>query len=161
MKYLLIFTLLITGLNSCVESEKTVQATDVNSIRNELLSKGKSIVWALNEGNVDTLMHDFWKSDSAFFLINGRKIQGYEQIKNRLIESMKYRKKLELMALTEDVIILSPSSATHVVEFSQAITDLNDSTSNYKGAWTAAYQKINDEWKVVFVHESYYPTDNN
>lgn len=154
-KYLLIIFILIPVLNSCVESI----STDYASIRNEILSKGNSVVWALNNGNVDTLINDFWDDDSALFLINGRKIQGYGQIKNRLIESLKYRKKLELRVVTEDVLILSPSSATHVVEFDQTITGLNDSTSNSRGTWTAVYQKINEDWKAVFVHESYYPTD--
>jgi hypothetical protein len=157
MNYIFLFALLVAGLASCLGPIKT----ENDNIRNQILSNGKSIVWALNEGNVDTLMSQYWQSDSAFFMINGRKIQGYDQIENRLTESLKYRKKLELDALIEDVLILSPTSAVHVIEFHQIITDLTDSTSTYRGAWTTVYQKINEDWKAVFVHESYYPANIN
>ena len=157
MKNTILLALLIFGLFSCQEQPKT----KTDNIRDEILQKGRSIVWALNEGNVDSLMNQYWQSDSALFMINGRQIKGYDQIKGRLIESIKYRNKMELEAQTEDVLIHSPTSATHLVQFTQAITDLNDSVSYSQGLWTAVYQKMDGEWKTVFVHESYYPTDGN
>ncbi len=155
MKRIFPFVWLILALSYCNEP---FEAND--NIRAEILIKGKSITWALNEGNVDTLMDQYWQSDSALFVINGRQIEGYDQIENRLIQSLEYRKNLDLDVSSEDVMILSPTSATHIVRFKQSITDLNDNESKSIGIWTAIYRKIDGNWKAVLVHESYYPTED-
>ena len=146
------------------EARSMAQASGVDNVltvRNRILASGQIVVNALNEGNVEALLGEYWQSDSAMFIINGRQIKGYDQIGKRLAESIKYRKKMELVVTSEDVLIHSMISATHIVEFKQTITALDDTISKSEGIWTAVYRKINGAWKAVYVHESYYPVSED
>lgn len=138
---------------SCEEERK--DSYDTVKIKQEILDKGASVVWGLNEANADTLVKDFWKSDSTMFLIDGMKIKGYEKISAGLSGMLTQRKKMDLEVDNEEVVIVSEDMAIHVVEFSQEVTQLNDSIISGQGIWSTFYKKMQGDWKIVMVHESH------
>ncbi len=122
---------------------------------------GESVVRALNEADTETLVRDYWKSDSALFLIDGNKIEGYDKIRSAMEDIPNRRKNLVLEVDNERVIILSDNTALHVVQFHEQVTHLDDSISKGKGVWSTVYKKIKDDWKIIMVHESHLKNGNN
>ncbi len=143
--FLLIFSCTETGENSYNEDD----------VKQEILKLGESVVQALNEADTETLIRDFWKSDSALFLIDGLKIEGYEEIQSVLEGIPTRRKDLVLDVDNEQVIILSEDMALHVVEFHEKIIHMDDNISRGQGVWSTLYKKIQDDWKIIMVHESH------
>lgn len=150
-------TILLSGaflfILSCTEVSDNPY--DKEKIKQEIQNLGEDVVWALNEANTDTLIRDFRKSDSTLFLIDGFKIQGYDNIRSSLEGIPERRKNLDLDVDDEQVLVLSEDMAIHVVEFHEEVTYMNDSISRGQGIWSTFYRKMNDEWKIIMVHESH------
>ena len=144
---------------SCTKTEENSYKED--EIKQEILKLGESVVQALNEADIETLTRDFWESDSTLFLINGNKIEGYENILAAMEEIPTRRKDLNLNVDNEQVLILSDNMAIHVVEFNEEITRMDDSISRSQGVWSTLYKKIQDDWKIVMVHESHIKNGDN
>ena len=159
MKQILLLFGIILYICSCTDKKKT--SCDKVTIEQEILQLGKSVVWALNEANTDTLIRDFWQSDSALFLIDGFRVQGYERIRSLLKGIPNRRKKLVLDVDDEMVLVLTENMAIHVVEFNQKVTHMNDSISTDKGIWSTVYKKMQDDWKIIMVHESHLISKDN
>ncbi|GGD83361.1 YybH family protein [Planktosalinus lacus] len=144
---------------SCTDTKENFYNED--SVKQEILQLGALIVLALNEGDTETLIRDFWQSDSALFLIDGNKIQGYENILSVLNGIPTRRKDLVLDVDHEEVVVLSENMALHIVEFQEKITHMNDTTSRGQGVWSTLYKKIEDNWKIIMVHESHLKKQDN
>lgn len=160
MKYtwiLILFSIVISSCTPQLKDQKDDQYEE--KVTQVIMDKARSVVWALNESNADTLLRDFWRSDSAKFILNGRVVNGYEEIAGRLQGAMDFRKEFELTVSEEEVMVLSPESAIHVAQFRQVTTTHQDSVRIDNGTWTALYRKIGNDWKVVMVHESYFPVE--
>ncbi len=138
---------------SCTETKKNSYNED--DVKQEILELGASVVLALNEGDTETLIRDFWKSDSALFIIDGNKIEGYEKISSVMKGIPNRRKDLVLNVDKEQVIVLSKNMALHVVEFHEKVTHMDGSISKGQGVWSTLYKKIRDDWKIIMVHESH------
>ncbi|WP_455170045.1 hypothetical protein [Aegicerativicinus sediminis] len=152
---ILAFTTIVT-FYSCKQEEESPLLSS-GEVQKQILDKAREVVWGLNHKDSDTLMSQFWKSDDALFIINGNMVKGYDNIEKGLKQGMLARKLFQLKITNEFVEVFTPVSAMHVAEFEQEVTDQNDSTFTEKGSWSAFYRKLEDEWKVVLVHESYYP----
>jgi ketosteroid isomerase-like protein len=151
MRTLFLIPGLLFALASCTNNKTIPESV----IRDEILSKGNDIVRALNEADIKGLYKDFWQSESALFLIDGMKVEGYDQIKSIMEGIPNMRKDLDLTVENEEVYVLSEKIAIHLVEFKERKTLLNDSISEGQGLWTTVFKKIDDEWKVIMVHESH------
>ena len=133
--------------------------TDNQAIEEQIRAQGLKIVEALNKPDLQFLVGDFHQSDESVFIINGYKMVGYEAIKNAILGIPNRRKSIEVTVKSDKVMVLGPESAMHIVDFAQVETALDDSVSTAEGTWTSVYRKFDDEWKVVLVHESYFPTE--
>ncbi len=153
MKQIVIFLGVFIFLISCKEAINNTY--DKDKIQKQILDLGRSVVWGLNETNTDTLIRDFWKSDSAMFLIDGMKIEGFNNIQSALEGIPDRRKKLDLDVHNEKVLVLSGNMAIHVVEFHEKVTHMNDSISTGQGIWSTFYKKMQGDWKIIMVHESH------
>ena len=88
-------------------------------------------------------------------MIDGIKVQGYENIRGVMEQIPNRRKDLELELVDEQVYVLSHNTAVHVVEFREKVTHMDDSVSEGEGLWNTIYNKMEGEWKIVMVHESH------
>lgn len=138
---------------SCNEIE--TGSYDEGEVNMEIQKLGEDIVWALNEANTDTLMRDFWHSESTTFMIDGNKVEGYENIKSVIEQIPNRRKNLDLEVDDERILVLSEDIAIQIVEFHEEITHMNDSISTGQGIWSTVYQQMGDQWKIIMVHESH------
>jgi uncharacterized protein (TIGR02246 family) len=159
MKYLIYLLGLFLACTACREANHTYMKTD--AIEQEIRSMGNDVVQALNEANIDVLVRDFWQSDSTLFMIDGMKVQGYENIRSVMEEIPNRRKDLELEVEDEQVYVLSNNAAVHVIKFQEEVTHLDDSISEGEGLWNTVYKKMEGEWKIVMVHESHLKNRNN
>lgn len=160
MKSAILVTILLLLVSSCKTEEESPLLSS-GEVQKQILDKGREVVWGLNNKNSDTLMAQFWESDEALFIINGRMIKGYDNIAKGLEGSMAARKLFQLSITDEFVKVFTPVSAMHVAEFEQEVTDEKDSTFIERGTWSAFYRRLDEQWKVVLVHESYYPITPN
>lgn len=155
MKLLISLLILMMLAGACMDNQS--DTFDAAQVEQEILQEAQDVVWGLNNNHADTLMAQFWQSDSAMFMIDGRRIQGYEQIGQGLRGAMSQRKSMDLSLTAEDVMVLSPESAIHIADFEQTVTNMEDSTTSASGTWAAVYKKVDGEWEVVLVHESHLP----
>ena len=123
-----------------------------------LLQKGRLAEWAINNNNIDTLLADFWHSDSTFYLLNGRKTEGYENI---YLALQREQQGTKIRIKDDRVIMLSPVSGIHLASFDQIIIAPSLDTMHYEGVWTAHFKKIEEDWKWIGVNESYRSIERN
>ena len=155
--YMMRYSIYLLGLLLVCSACRGVDHTDINTdaIEQEILSMGNDVVQALNEANIDDLVRDFWQSDSTLFMIDGVKVQGYENILGVMEQIPNRRKDIDLKVVDEQVYVLSNNAAVHVVEFREEVTHVDDSMSEGEGLWNTVYNKMEGEWKIVMVHESH------
>jgi ketosteroid isomerase-like protein len=172
MKYLIALAWFVSLPLTALAQEEIVTQMEENKapvmrsyneddVKQEILKLGESVVRALNEADTETLLRDFWKSDSTLFLIDGIKIEGYEAIRSALEGIPTRRKDLVLDVDNEQVIILSENIALHVVQFHEKVIHMDDSISRGQGVWSTLYKKIQDDWKIIMVHESHIRNGDN
>ncbi len=82
-------------------------------------------------------------------------MRGYEQILSGFKQGLGSRKNTSLDLLSEEVVVLDRHAAMHLAKFTNTMTLANDSILKVAGHWSAVFKKINGQWKVVHVHESY------
>ncbi|MDX1684235.1 MAG: hypothetical protein R3275_03305 [Saprospiraceae bacterium] len=153
MKNLVLFSVIIFLFVACTQVEK--ESYDPETVKEQVRYLGNDIVQALNDNDPETLMRDFWKSESALFMIDGNWIQGHSNI-SKAIESIPQRRKaMDLKVDKDRVIVYSEEMAAHIVEFNQRVTMPNDSIVSGQGVWSTLYKKIDGDWKIVLVHESH------
>ena len=148
--------MLILSASGCKFTKEEARADwtrqQLSSEKEILLQKGRLAEWAINNNKIDTLLADFWRSDSTFFLLNGRKTEGFENI-CRVFEREQQGTKIHIK--DDKVIMLSPVSGIHMAAFDQIIVAPSLDTMHYEGVWTAHFKKIEEDWKWIGVNESY------
>jgi ketosteroid isomerase-like protein len=154
--FILVFTLMSCKLRVKEGLNTNPDYTDIESMIN---SKTSSLVKAINEGDLEGMMDHFLNSDSAVFIINGRSIEGYQLIQERFKEAIEGRKRLEVNVKKKDTMVLSPEIVIQNVYFDQTLTWLNDEKENSSGIWTSVYVYKGGKWKVLQVHESFFPVE--
>ena len=138
---------------------QVIQAQDHAAFEKEIEAHGKMIVKALNKADTAALLKDFVKTDQAFFVMNGRGSYGYDAVQAGLKTGVGARKSIKVTVKDESITILDHNTAVQIVHFQDVTTGLDDSKTAHEGIWTAFYQKIDGELKVVGVHESYNAID--
>ena len=132
------------------KENSSFQMADVEFIRQH----GQLVEWAINHNRLDSLMKDFWQSDSAYFMANGRMLKGYEAIYKSF---QRDRSGLSIKLTEAQAVLLSPDIGIHLAKFDQTNTDSIGKEKHFKGVWSAHYKKIDGKWKVIGVHESLRP----
>lgn len=155
MKHAILLLGLIGAAFACRESKPPPVPEE--AIEREILAKGEDVVRALNEADIDLLLRDFLRSDSARFLIDGVTLRGYDAISTAFRSLPDRRKNLDLEVEREEVQVLSETVALHIVEFREEVTLVNDSSYTDRGVWSTLYRKRNGDWTLVMVHESHLP----
>jgi hypothetical protein len=153
---LILFSYMLMYLFSCTPSDPE---SDVQEKARTVLMKGRLVEWAFNNNRMDTVLNDFWQSDTATFILNGRKIDGYEKIMERFSRAENSRNRTKIDIIEDKVVMLSPTSAVHIAAFEQTVADSINQVSHFKGAWTTLYRHLEGDWVVISVHESFYPSD--
>ena len=133
----------------------TAVAQDHNAFKQEVHEHGKLIVEALNNADADFLLGAFVQTEDAFFVLNGRGAMGYEAVAGGLSAGISSRKAIEITVKDETITVLDNNCAVQIVHFSDVTTAHDNSKTTHEGLWTAFYQKVDGELKVVGVHESY------
>lgn len=154
-----IFTLVLLGCNPGDHPKKPTQMTpeETEMIKNEISTLMEVVVEGLETNDPDKLFRDFWRSDSASFYLNGMAMQGYDEIIGGFSQGMESRKNTKMTLSSEEIVVLDKNAAMHLAEFTNSMILTNDSTMTVKGYWSAVFKKINGQWKVVHVHESFNP----
>lgn len=154
-----IFTLVLLGCNRGGHHEEQMQITpeETEAVKSEIKALMAVVIEGLETNDPDKLFRDFWRSDSASFYLNGMAMQGYDEIIGGFSQGMESRQNTKITLTSEEIMVLSPEVAMHLAEFTNDMIMENDSIVALKGYWSAVFKKIDGQWKVVHVHESFNP----
>ncbi|MBL7473985.1 YybH family protein [Robertkochia sediminum] len=154
-----IFALVLPGCNGGGHHEERKQLTPEESeaVKSEIKALMAVVIEGLETNDPDKLFRDFWRSDSASFYLNGMAMQGYDEIIGGFSQGMESRQNTKMTLSSEEIVVLDRDAAMHLAEFTNSMVLTNDSTMTVKGYWSAVFKKINEQWKVVHVHESFNP----
>ncbi|WP_224491290.1 YybH family protein [Robertkochia flava] len=151
-------------LGSCSQEQSTVKPEmltqeEVTQIRQEIMKHMEGVVEGIETNDPEKLFRDFWRSDSATFFLNGVQMKGFDQIMNGFSQGMETRKNTNLELTAEEIVVLDRHAAMHLAEFTNAMQLANDTTVTVAGYWSAVFKKLDGQWKVVHVHESFNPSE--
>jgi hypothetical protein len=144
MKIYILIALLLTG-NHCHSQSKTIDK-DEKMIR-ELLNEQ---VNAWNEGNIESFMNTYWKSDSLMFIGKNGVTYGWINTLNNYKKS--YPDTAAMGKLSFDILVIKRLSVQyfHVIgkwHLQRTIGDLS-------GHYTLLIKKIKGKWVIVADHSS-------
>ena len=150
--------LIILSLFYC-SSRKNTETAEYKMDQDRILKKGRLVEWAFNNNRMDTVLSDFWNSDSAAFIVNGHKIEGYKNILARFEQRRESKNHMKIHLINDKVIMLTLASAIHMASFDQIVEDSLNRKKHFKGTWTTVYHFMDNHWTVINLHESFYPLD--
>lgn len=152
--------LLFMGCNQSESkgSKDLLSPEQTEAIKSEIKGHMEVVIEGLETNDPDKLFRDFWQSDGATFYLNGMAMTGYDKILDGFRQGMKSRQNTKITLNSEEIMVLGPGVAMHLAEFTNDMILENDSTVALKGYWSAVFRKIDGQWKVIHVHESFNPT---
>ena len=137
MKYLsLLFLVCGISLAANGQSDKDIQA-----IKDLLATQQK----AWNEGDIDTFMEGYWKSEQLQFIGGKGPTYGWQQTKDNY--KKRYPNREAMGQLTFEIININPRSKK-VVSLVGKFT-LNRTIGDLSGHFILIFQKIKGEWLIV------------
>lgn len=94
------------------------------------------------------------------FIDNGRIMEDYNITISNFKGLYSGLNTLKLFPADIRFTVLSESSALMTYNFSEEIVTTDGNEMKMQGAMTGVFQKINENWRMVHVHQSYYPVGN-
>ena len=146
-----------TNVKEVQEPSGNLSMAEKEEIRKEIRIHMDSVIKGLNTNDPELIFADFWRSDSTRFMLNGHELKGYDQIVDAFRQGVATRKNTEVTLHDDEVMVLDRNSAMHLAGFTNAMILENDSMVRLEGYWNAVFKKMEGQWKVVLVHESYNP----
>ena len=120
-----------------------------------------SIVEGINKRDADLVFKDMNGMNFYGFINNGELLTNYDSTYQIFKNSYSNIKMANIVITDESYTVFSPDLALHTASFIEDFTFMNDYTGRIKGAWSSLFQKVDQEWKLVHVHQSYFPADRD
>jgi len=162
MKALLVTMTLVAGmLTGCSTTESDALTEDQKlAIIKELEVVDAKTTEALNNKEADAAFSYFAADNFLRFIDNGRIMEDYNSTVSTFKESFSHLNTVNLVTSDSKITVLSPTTALQTYNLSEEVTTMGGDTMRIKGAITGVFQKIDDRWLMVHVHQSYFPVEN-
>ena len=99
--------------------------------------------------------------DRPTVAINGRVIEDFDR--DQFAEVRRWFSSLSRFEADYDHVhleVLSPSAAVATMHHHLRWRDTAGAVGEWNSAWTAVFQRLGGQWKIVYAHESVLPTSN-
>jgi uncharacterized protein (TIGR02246 family) len=143
-KALLYLLILSTCLISCTTDELT--KADEQAIRK--VFKMTEDAW--NEGDIETFMEGYWKSDMLVFVGAQGAVYGYEQTMERYKRN--YPDQQAMGKLTFEILDVRKIDKNSVIFIGKF--HLNRTIGDMQGHYTLIWKKIDGKWVIISDHSS-------
>ncbi|MDX9930808.1 MAG: nuclear transport factor 2 family protein [Bacteroidales bacterium] len=94
------------------------------------------------------------------FIDNGHLMTDLNSTVSAFTESFARLETVKLEFPERQYSVLSPTLVLSTSSFTEEAVTVNGDTLNLKGAMTGLFQKDADTWKIIHVHQSYFPVNN-
>jgi beta-aspartyl-peptidase (threonine type) len=105
---------------------------------------------AWNEGDIDTFMEHYWKSDDLTFSSGGKTTRGWDATLNRYRE--RYPTREQMGRLTLDGLEITPLGNAAALVLGQ--WNLERESEPVSGNFSLVVRKFDDRWLIVHDHTS-------
>lgn len=139
----IVFAFLMVSLSSCHNED----STPINTI---ILSSMKTQEDAWNNGDLETFMETYWKSDSLLFVGSKGPVYGWQATLDRYIKS--YPDTVAMGKLHFDILETTPLENEHY--FVLGKFHLSRSIGDVSGHFTLIFKKIDGKWLIISDHSS-------
>jgi hypothetical protein len=155
----------IIALGSCkqagqIKQPEVLTAEQEQTIIKEVTSVMNATVKKINELNVDSVFNDWSKINFSRFIINGIILNSYDSTYTIFKDIYSKIKKLNFEFTDERYTVLSLNTVLFSASFKDESIDINNNQSRLQGAMTCVFQKTDEKWKMIHVHQSYFPISN-
>jgi len=156
-----LFLLILITFLSCKESGQLKQQEVLTeekklTIISEIQSLLKSTVGGLNNLNVDSVFKSMSAMNFSTFINNGVIFSDYDSTYATFKKMYAQIESLNVVLSNEKYTVLSVNSALFSAGFKEDLIVKNKNFSN-QGAMTCVFQRIDNNWKMIHVHQSYFP----
>lgn len=146
MKSLLLLQLLFVTVSSTF-SQESVEKTSIEVAIRSVMDEQ---IRGWNNGNLESFMHGYSKSDSLRFASGGNVTYGWKTMLQRYQKSYSSKEKMGMLQFTEiSIDIISPQAAMVFGKWS-----LQREKDAPWGLFTLLFKNINGEWRIVHDHTS-------
>lgn len=162
MKALLVtMTLVAVMMTGCSTPESDALTEDQKLvIIKDLEVIGAKTTEALNNKDADAAFSYFAADNFLRFIDNGRIMEDYKSTVSTSKKSFSRFNTVNLVTSDSKITVLSPTTALQTYNLSEEVTTMDGDTMRIKGAITTVFQKKDDTWLIVHVHQSYFPVEN-
>jgi beta-aspartyl-peptidase (threonine type) len=130
--------------------DQVTSAEDGDSVRAAVESMLRTQEEAWNEGDIDTFMEHYWKSDDLTFSSGGKTTRGWDATLNRYRE--RYPTREQMGRLTLDGLEITPLGNAAALVLGQ--WNLERESEPVSGNFSLVVRKFDDRWLIVHDHTS-------
>ena len=143
MRYLQLALILVAPLGTSGASK----SSDRNAALRAVLD---AQVEAWNQGDINTFMDGYKKSDSTAFVDSGGILHGWQAVLDRYHKSYPNRQDMGTLAFSDlEIIVLSPAAALVMGHW-----QLQRQLGKAGGVFTLVFRKFPEGWRIINDHTS-------
>jgi len=157
-KIILSLILLAAVAGSCNETESTILTEEQKqSIIAETEAVDAIISDRLINRDAAGAFAHFSRDNFLRFIDNGHVMTDINSTVTVSTENFAHFDTVRLEFADRQYSVLSPTLVLSTSSFTEEVVTLDGDTMNLKGAMTTLFQKRDDAWQVLHVHQSYFP----
>lgn len=153
-----ILAIILTGCNTS-QSDALTEDQKLSIIKELEVIDHKTTEAIINK-DAEAAFSYFAADNFLRFIDNGRIMEDYNSTVSSSKENFSGFKTVNLVTSDSKFTVLSQTTALLTYNFSEGVTTMDDNTMHVKGAMTVVFQKKDDKWLIVHVHQSYNPVEN-
>ena len=158
--------LIMIALGSCKDTDQLKQSEVLTTKKEQAVIKEiKSImnttIKGFNTLNVDSVFKDMNSMGFSRFINNGIILDNYDSTYMTVKKIYSKLKTLNVVVSDESYTVLSLNSVLFSASFKEDLIDNNNRMTSNQGAMTFVFKRIDNNWKMIHVHQSFFPINQN
>ncbi|NLE36172.1 MAG: nuclear transport factor 2 family protein [Bacteroidales bacterium] len=159
MKKTVVFLILLAVVSSSCNNTEPAMLTEEQkqAIINEIEVVDAAIADRLNNRDAAGAFGYFSENNFLKFIDNGQLKTDLNSVTSNFAEGFANFESVKLLFADRQYSVLTSNLVLSTASFTEEIITFSRDTLNFNGAMTTLFQKSDDSWQVLHVHQSYFP----
>lgn len=159
MKKTFVFLILLVVVSSSCNKTEPAMLTEEQKqvIINEVEVVDTAIADRLNNKDAESAFGYFNENNFLKFIDNGHLMTDLNSVTSVFAERFAKFESVELLFADRQYSVLTSTLVLSTASFKEQVISYDRDTINLNGAITTLFQKSDDSWQILHIHQSYFP----